>query len=39
MPSGGNVDATHAPGRGAGLDNMPTSMHLQIMTAVMVQSK
>ena len=24
--SGGNVDAAHAPGRGGGLDRMPTSM-------------
>ena len=39
MPSGGEVDATHAPGRGGGLDRMPASMYLQHMTAVKVQSK
>ena len=35
MPSGGNVDATHAPsGRGRRV-----GQHLQIVTAVMTQSK
>ena len=37
--SGANVDATNAPGRGGRLDSMPTSMYLQIMATVMVQSK
>ena len=36
MLSDGNVDATHAPGKGGGLGSMPTSMCLQIMTVVMV---
>ena len=33
------VNATHAMGRGGGLDSMPTSMYLQMMAAVMVQMK
>ena len=39
MPSCEKVDAAHAVGRGRRLNMMPTSMYLQITTAVMVQRK